>query len=365
MNKAVVVLLILLGMGAAIYLVNSSITTQPNDQQIQSADQAGGSSGASSESIAAPEDSAGGVDTAEAGGAGEIQDRPATEIYKSADEALAAIKGGATNYDDLILEQFSELGPDCTWCDDVYRSVKELLNSSDTPTDQRSYYAELLAVSGRVDNVQTLVEAIKNPQPGQDTQVFLEALELTAGKDDVVSYLGGELNSVQNPTLKESIIAAVTNQGSSLAVNTLYKAALDSKDPDAFYSQGTGLGELIPNPEAFGPLKEIVLKKDDYSHLGVKALLNAGLDGFKEVVDILSNSTSPEADEKLVKDALDHIPYDEATEKYISDVVSKSSNPVLAKLAKSKLEEYAQEAQNASESLATSAEGAEEEAIGQ
>lgn len=365
MNKAVVVLLILLGMGAAIYLVNSSSVTQTNDQQLQSASQSGGAPGAGSDGSSSSEDGTVSEDAANIGGAGEIQDRPATEIYKTADEALAAIKGGAANYDDLILEQFSDLGPDCTWCDEAYRSVKELLNSSDTPTDQKSYYAELLAVSGRVDNVQTLVEAIKNPQPGQETQVFLEALELTSGKDDVVNYLGGELNSVQNPTLKESIIAAVTNQGSSLAVNTLYKAAIDAKDPDAFYSQGTGLGELIPEAEAFGPLKEILLKKDDYSHLAVKALLNAGLDGFKEVVDILSSSTTPEVDEKLVKDALDHIPYDEATEKYIKDVVSKSNNPVLTKLAKSKLDEYAQEAQNAAESLATSAEGAEEEAIGQ
>lgn len=279
----------------------------------------------------------------------EQADRPATEVYKSSEEALAAVKGGAGNYDDIILEQFTDLGPDCTWCDQFYKSVTDLMQAGDTPNEQKSYYAELLAISGRKENLQALIDSVENPQPGQDPQVALEAVEMAVGKDDVVNYLGQRLGSTQNPQLKESLVAAVSNQGSTLAVNTLYKATLESGNPDGYYSQGTGLGEVIPDEEAFGTLKEIAQKKDDYSHLAVKALLNAGLDGLKSVYDLLNNSNGGDIDQKILKDAKDHINYDEDTEKFLRETVEKSSNPALVSLAKSTLEDFDRAAKEAEE----------------
>ncbi|MCB0335439.1 MAG: hypothetical protein KDD62_04015, partial [Bdellovibrionales bacterium] len=94
--------------------------------------------------------------------------QPATAVYKSADEALEAIKKGAVDYDDLILEQFSELGENCSWCDKFYTDVNEMMLASDTNEDAKSYYAEVLAISGRIDNVSNLISAIKNAPSDDD-----------------------------------------------------------------------------------------------------------------------------------------------------------------------------------------------------
>lgn len=278
----------------------------------------------------------------------EQPDRPATEIYKDSEEALKAVKAGAVNYDDVILEQFTLLGPDCAWCDQFYGSVRDLVNAGDTPTEQKSYYAELLAISGRVDNVTALVNAIENSPAGEGTEVYSEALEMTVGKDDVVKYLSSKLSS-PNQGLKESVVAAISNQGSPLAVETLYRNAVDSGNADGFYSQGTGLGEVIPDEPAYPMLKEMVAKRDDYSHLATKALLNAGVDGLKLVLDTLNGSPDPEKDRAALKDASDHVNYEESTEAILKEQESKSQNPSVVEFAKATLANFSQDAATATE----------------
>ena len=160
------------------------------------------------------------------------EDRPATDLYKTADEALKAVKEGAARYDDMVLQQFTQLGPDCSWCDPFYKSVRDTLFTDATlPSDQKSYFAELLAISGRVENINGLISAVEANPTGDNAELLREALEMTSGKDDVINYLGGKLSNVQDPALKESIVAAVSNQGSALAVDTLYKATVDSHNP--------------------------------------------------------------------------------------------------------------------------------------
>jgi hypothetical protein len=260
--------------------------------------------------------------------------KPANEVYTSAEDALNAVKNGASNYDDTILEQFTLVGQDCAWCDNFYKSMKDLVTSPSTSNDEKSYFAEILAISGRVDNVNSLLQAIESAPSSDVSEIYSEALEMTIGKDDVVKFLGSKLNT-NNNTLKESIVAAISNQGSPLAIDTLYKQSRDSGNPDGFYSQGTGLGEVIPDQDSFPQLKSFMDKKDDYSHLAVKSLLNAGYDGLKVVAESLQNSKDSENDKKILKDAADHVSYDEETEKYIKDLAEKSSNPALTDFAKS------------------------------
>jgi hypothetical protein len=271
------------------------------------------------------------------------QSRPATELYKDAEEALRAVKEGAKNYDDLIVEQFTQLGPNCTWCDPFYKSLRDLAFSADTSAEQRSFYAELLAVSGRVDNVESLVTQIESA-PSQDAaQTFSEALEIAVGGDDVVSFLGGRLLSTPNAPLKESIVAAISNQGSPLAVNTLYKYTVESGNPDGLYSQGTGLGEVIPNAESIPVLKSMVEKQDDYSHLPAKTLLNGGTEGLKSLVETLSASTDPDKVRKILKDSYDHLNIDDQSERYLRDVVAKSPNSAIAEFGNQALKNIQQQ----------------------
>lgn len=265
--------------------------------------------------------------------------RPATEIYTSADAALKAIKEGSATYDDIILEQFTMPDAKCGWCTAFYESVRELTFAPDTKPDQRSYYAELLAISGRVENVSALVESIKNAPNQADRDIYSEALELTLGNDDVTKYIA-EGFATQDPQLKESLVAAMTNQGSRLAAELLSKNTVESADPDGYYSLGIGLGEFVPEDEALPYLQQLALQRDQYSHLAVKALLNGGLPGLRIVFDVLGSSNDSEGDKKLLRDAVDHVGYDEETEAYLKEVVASSKNPSAVAFAKQVLEDF-------------------------
>lgn len=268
--------------------------------------------------------------------------KPATEIYKSADEALKAIKDGAVDYDDIVLEQFTQPDENCAWCPTFYKWVKEMMESSETKADQRSYYAEVLAISGRVDNIRGLVDAVKNAPNSDSAELYAEALELTLGGDDVVHYLGSEFNT-SNETLKEALVAAVTNQGSRAAVDLLYKNTIEKGDPDGYYSIGIGLGELVPETEAMPYLQEIVQKRDQYSHLGLKSLLNAGFDGLKTVYEVVANSNNPDFDRDMLKGAIEHVGFDEETENFLKQTMNESKSEVWKEFAKSALDEMALE----------------------
>ena len=270
----------------------------------------------------------------------EFDDRPATEIYNNETDALAALEKGALDYDDLILEQFTELGSDCTWCDALYEKVTERMLSEGLDEDSKSYYAEVLAISGRVDNVKTLVDAIQaQDEDSDEADIFAEALEYTIGGDDVVNYLSDYLET-DNELLQESSVAAITNQGSRLAAELLYSHTVKTGDSDGYYSIGIGLGELIPETETLPYLQERAMEKDAYSHLAVKALLNEGMSGLRIVFDVLSNSDDPDFDRKMLEDAVDHVSYEDDIESYLNRIKDGSDKPVVKEFAQEILDDF-------------------------
>ncbi len=293
----------------------------------------------------------GNAEDAGEGDEGEPDMRSAAEIYKNADDAINAVKNGSKDYDDVVLSQFTTPGEDCTWCDTFYKGIKDLINAPDAKPEQKSYYAEILAISGRVENVSTLVDMIKNAKKPEDAQLLAEALELSVGKDDLVTYLGEQLKT-KDQTLRESSVAAITNQGSRLAAETLYKFTVENGDPDGMYSQGVGLGELVPSEDSLPYLQELVQKRDQYSHLAVKSLLNSGLPGLRLMMDTLTNSKDPEGDKALLKDAIDHVNYEEDVESYLKKLVETSKQPAVLDFAKNILNDFAsQDAENAADAL--------------
>ncbi len=269
-------------------------------------------------------------------------DATAAEKYKSAAEALEAVKKGSVDYDDIVLDYFVEPGPDCTWCPEFYEGVKKLINDPSTDADQRGYYGEILAISGKFSNIQTLVEGIKGA-PNQDVKDALaESLELAIGDDKTAEYLSGYLND-SDPTLKEAAVAALSNQGSRLAAEALYKNAVETKNPEGFYSLGIGLGELVPDEEALPFLHEAAQKRDEYSHLAVKSLLNSGAPGLSILVDIMNKSNDANSDTMLLRDAEDHIIYDKEVKSILDKVAESNKNPRLQEFAKKVLQDFDEE----------------------
>lgn len=260
----------------------------------------------------------------------EDETRPATDIYKTADEAFEAVKKGALSFDDIILEQFTLVGDDCSWCGQFYTEVRDILANPATTNEQKSYYAELLAVSGRADNLKSLIDGAKSAQ-GEGKDLYLEAIQLANGKQDVLKLLSSELDTVgTNTELRDSLVAAVTNNGSADAAKILYEASVKAGDPDGWYSQGTGLGEFVPDPQdpdTMSYLRSMSEKRDQYSKNAMRALLNSGLPGLRMVTEMLANSNNPDFDQEVIKDLKDHVPYDEEIEKYNNEQMVNSSNP--------------------------------------
>ncbi|NLF24101.1 MAG: hypothetical protein GX589_00375 [Deltaproteobacteria bacterium] len=277
------------------------------------------------------------------GGEEDLTIRPAAEMYKSAEEAFEAIRKGSVDYDDLILEQFSDPGEDCSWCPEFYSQIKDELSSPETSDDQKSYYAEVLAISGKVENISALIDAVRNAPNQETSEIFAEALEVTSGSDASVKFLGEQMDT-DNQLLKESLVAAITNHGSKLAVDTLYRKTVEAGDPDGFYSSGIGLGEIIPEEESIPALTELAGKRDAYSHLAVKALLNYGPEGLRIVNDIITNSPDTEVNKQLLQNAEDHVNYDEQTEGMLKEIVASSKSQVMVDFAREQLKQMEEEA---------------------
>ncbi len=347
-NLIALVLLVLVAAGAWFYLGQDSdqSTMNPGQSENKTAGQtqAGATSGPSQTGLDQQSSSSNKGDSSNEDSEDEefdedFEDRPAAEVYKSADEAFAAIKKGAEDYDDLILEQFTTPGEDCNWCDDFYKTTTAAMFSKDASEDEKSYYAEVLAISGRSNNISTLIQAVQDAGKGDEADIYAEALELTIGDDKVVELLAQHINS-ENELLAEASVAAITNQGSRKAAETLYEHTVSVGDPDGFYSLGIGLAELIPEEETLPYLNELVTRRDPYSHLAVKSLLNYGMDGLRIVMESLTNSQDPAFDKKMLEDAVDHVSYEEPVEDYLKKLIKTSKNPLTVEFAKEILTDF-------------------------
>ena len=277
--------------------------------------------------------------------------RSATEAYASAEEALAAVLNGSKDYNDSILEQFTLPGADCSWCAEFYTSIREKATNPATSQEQRAYVAEILAISGRPENIETLVESIKMSRTNEEADIYAEAIELALGDVEITKYLANQMVS-PNDTLREASVAAITNQGTLTAVELLSKHVEERGDPDGYYASGIGPAELIPDEEALPYVQELIERRNAYSHLWVKSAMNAGIPGLRIVFDELENSPNPATDGALVKDAIDHINLEDGLMELTSSVIARNKSEEAVKLAKKIQEEFNQQEDEGAQSIA-------------
>ena len=252
---------------------------------------------------------------------------PANRAYQSAAGAMDKILASADDYDDIVLEQFAELPDSCEWCNELYENVKEEMLATEDE-NLKSYLAELLAITGKEKNLETIFNAYNESDDDNSRDAYLEALEFTAGDDNLVEFLSTKLATINgDELLRESTIAAISNHGSRNAIEALYQETVKSGDSDGFYALGMGIGEIIPNDDSLPYLVELAEKKDDYSHLAIKALINQGDQGLREAINVIEGSSDSALNQKLLTDALDHVSFDEETENYIKEVQKTTQSP--------------------------------------
>jgi len=115
------------------------------------------------------------------------------ETYRSARDAFDAVSTASKSYDNNMLEKFKLPGKECRWCEEFYSQVRGLLSSESMPLEERHYLALLLAESGRTENIEALIDAVLTATSTELKDLFTEALELTVGNDEVVRFLGTQL----------------------------------------------------------------------------------------------------------------------------------------------------------------------------
>ena len=343
MKKLVPLLAIIIAAAGAYLFITGGKATSSNTQETKTESQNGSNDAEISPSSTSSSTSSTGQKTSSSTTSTNAQDddgdeqeeqlRPAAEAYTSSEDALAAVLKGSKDYDDSTLEQFTTPDPNCAWCPEFYTSVRELATNPNTPQEQRSYLAEILAISGRLENVQMLAEYIKNAPSNDVAEVYAEALELSMGKDDVTKFLGDQM-AATNDVLREASVAAVTNQGTQSAAELLISDLKAKGDVHGYYALGMGLGEFIPDEEAIPTVQEFVRARGPDADQGVKALLNAGLPGVRVVFDELEHSPNPDADIALIKGGLDHINMEDGLVGLASEVVSRNQSPTAVKFAR-------------------------------
>ncbi len=293
-------LAILLG----VWFINSESPKKSTTTQVSSDEEANTVSDGSS-----PQLTAGGQ--TEAAPETEYTYKPASQRYQNAEQALEAIRKAAIDYDDMVIDEFSDL-KDCEWCEELYASLSTMLNDKSLGIDERAFYAEIMAVSGNLDNLRYLATLVENATAVEDKEMLGEALEMASGGDETVKLLTDFLGS-SNATLRESVVSAISNQGTRLSAETLYNDLVSGGGAKAdYYSMGIGLAEMVPDQDAIHYLHELLNQRAPKSDQVVKALINSGIEGLTAVFDSLSSEQNETTGRELLKDAIDHVITEEA-----------------------------------------------------
>lgn len=180
------------------------------------------------------------------------------ETYRSARDAVDAVSTAAKSYDNNMLEKFKLPGKECRWCEEFYSQVRGMLSLESMPLEERHYMALLLAESGRTENIEALIDAVMTATSTELKDLFTEALELTVGNDEVVRFLGTQLEMAPEE-IRESVATALTRQSSLAAAEELYRhARMNPAEEDISFNDGIGLEELAPSEESLPFLSEVV-----------------------------------------------------------------------------------------------------------
>jgi hypothetical protein len=67
------------------------------------------------------------------------------------------------------------------------------------------------------------------------------------------------------------------------------------------------------------------------------------MDGLRTVFDELETSRDPEGDRKMLKDAIDHVNFEDGLEEYLKQKIETTKQPVVSEFAKKILEEFSQQ----------------------
>jgi hypothetical protein len=272
---------------------------------------------------------------------------PKASVDTVTHQAVALLRQAAESNDKEIYKQIGALPKGCRGCAEFFEQTRGILADKGLPYDQRLFFAGALAASGAPSNQSFLLGEIRkaaNDPAGADVSAAALARQLERQQqggpisDEVIDELSNDL-SEENPYLRDAALSILTRQGSLQAAQSLYSYTIENQDRDGFYRQGMGLGHITPSQEAFPFLRDLVRRRDQYSHLAVKALLNAGQDGISEVISLLSEVEGAKPDKGLLQNAVDHVPVYGAALRQM-DNLRGSANPTVRELAQQVVREH-------------------------
>lgn len=263
-------------------------------------------------------------------------------LPETAEKAFNLLSQAAKNNDKTMLDQVSQLGPNCAFCDEFYKRTRQQLTSSELRSDERSVFASALVRGGGTANVNQVVDLLQSagehPELQDSPNVYADALGDTTLAPEIIDEISAGLES-ENRYYREAIVSMLTQQGTKEAAQKLYDHVIEAGIKDGYYNSGMGIGKFNTQPDAIPYLEELALKRDQYSGLAIDAILNTGREGLDRVIALLSDSKDYQSDKKLLRNSVDHIDRDAQTLAYLKTLSKTGKTQAIRELAQHVLAE--------------------------
>jgi hypothetical protein len=213
----------------------------------------------------------------------------AARIYSTAEQALPFVEEFLSTGLTETLAEFTGIQGDCSWCAELFQQLGDMIADTSTPEEERFRAAMLLSGTARVEAAEVLIEkAEQDPTFGVRTVLF-ESLARVPPTPEIIALYNQKLQDNDAEKIREALVAALGFGRSLEAAQALYRDITLHNDTDGFARDRIGLAYFNADANALPYIRSLVEKRDEFSPLAFRSLLNSGEEGLRTALDVLAS----------------------------------------------------------------------------
>jgi hypothetical protein len=227
----------------------------------------------------------------------------AARIYSTAEQALPFVEEFLSTGLTETLAEFTGIQGDCSWCAELFQQLGDMIADTSTPEEERFRAAMLLSGTARVEAAEVLIEkAEQDPTFGVRTVLF-ESLARVPPTPEIIALYNQKLQDNDAEKIREALVAALGFGRSLEAAQALYRDITLHNDTDGFARDRIGLAYFNADASALPYIRSLVDKRDEFSALAFRSLLNSGEQGMQIALEILEANPNDSFFAEIVQDA--------------------------------------------------------------
>jgi hypothetical protein len=208
-------------------------------------------------------------------------------IYRDDDEALEAILEAADSGNPSIKDEFTLPDESCTWCDDLYDKLLEIILNDEALSNRRVLAADILSLSGSVHAANLLLNSLKHASKQEDKTMLMEAVARMNGTEEIIELASQALSITKKMEERQSLVAFLSYQHSLPAARALFEDIVKNSDHDGFASLGIGLMGFNADETARSYLYEKAKEAGPFAEFPLASLIQSGTDGVDRALSVL------------------------------------------------------------------------------